>query len=406
MKIYQVGGAVRDRLLGRPIKDRDWVVVGATPEEMLELGYRQVGKDFPVFLHPKTNEEYALARTERKTAPGYTGFCFDTGSEVTLEEDLARRDLTVNAMAMDADGNITDPYGGRKDLERKLLRHVSPAFAEDPVRILRAGVFTARLGFEIAPETVELMREMADNGEVDALVPERVWQELEKALSAPYPVRFFDLLQLCGARRKLFPELDRLFGIPQPAHHHPEIDTGLHVMMVLEQAARLSTDPKVRFAALCHDLGKGNTPEQEWPSHHGHEERGAALVKELCLRYRIPNDYRDLAVITARFHLHCHRVGELRPATLVKLFKEMDIFRRSERLEPFLLACEADYRGRTGFEERPYPHAERFRRACTAAASVNAQELVDSGLKGKRVGQKLHRLRVEAVNLALWQESQ
>ncbi|MEJ2509473.1 MAG: multifunctional CCA addition/repair protein, partial [Gammaproteobacteria bacterium] len=369
MDIYLVGGSVRDKHLGLPVADRDWVVVGATAEDMLRAGYRQVGRDFPVFLHPQTGEEYALARTERKTAPGYTGFNVHAAPDVTLEQDLQRRDLTINAMAETPEGELIDPYHGMSDLQARVLRHVSPAFVEDPVRILRVARFAARLvplGFGIAEETLALMREMVANGEVDALVPERVWAELVRALGESRPSRFFEVLRECGALARLLPEVDRLFGVPQPEQHHPEIDTGVHVMMVVDQAARLSPEPAVRFAALVHDLGKGITPREQWPRHVEHEARGVPLVEALCERYKVPNDFRDLAVLVTRYHLHYHRAAELRPGTLLDLFQSLDAFRRPERFEQFLLACEADARGRPGYEERDFDQPKILRAAHAA----------------------------------------
>lgn len=404
MDIYLVGGAVRDRLLGEEPRERDWVVVGATPDDLLKLGYQQVGKDFPVFLHPDTREEYALARTERKTAPGYKGFEVHASPDVTLEEDLQRRDITINAMAMDEDGRIIDPFNGQQDLRDGLLKHVSPAFAEDPVRILRIARFAARFarwGFKVAHSTNALMRRMVENGEVDALVPERVWAELEKSLAADQPVRFFQVLRGCGALARLFPEIDQLYGVPQPEKHHPEIDTGVHVMLVLEQAARLSADPLVRFAALTHDLGKGTTPEDEWPKHVGHEKRSVALVNTLCDRFRIPNDYRELAVITAHYHTHCHRADELRPSTLLDTLEALDAFRRPERFELYLTACKADIRGRPGFEDDPYPQADIFRTALRAAFSVDTREIAARGLKGEAIRNEIHKARTDAIRLAL-----
>jgi len=391
---------VRDKLLGLPIKDRDWLVVGATAEAMLKQGYKQVGKDFPVFLHPQTKEEYALARTERKTAPGYAGFAFNASAEVTLEEDLQRRDLTINAMAETVDGEIIDPYHGQTDLKQRLLRHVSPAFAEDPVRILRIARFAARyapFNFTVAEETQALMRSMVDNGEVDALVAERVWQETVRALGEKNPEVYFEVLRDCGALKRLFPEIDRLYGVPQPEEHHPEIDTGIHTMMVLQQACRLSDDPKVRFAALVHDLGKGITPQDEWPHHIAHEERGVPLVKELCRRFKIPAAYRELAVIVSRYHLHYHRAGELRPDTLLKTLQALDAFRRPERFEEFLLACEADSRGRTGYEDKPFEQAGIMRKALAAANSVDIKELTEQGLEGMALAEKLRALRIKAI---------
>lgn len=400
MKTYLVGGAVRDALLGRPVSERDWVVVGATPQDMRARGFRQVGKDFPVFLHPETHEEYALARTERKTAPGYHGFAFRFHPNITLEEDLRRRDLTVNAMAQGPDGGIIDPFDGRRDLEQRWLRHVSPAFAEDPVRILRLARFKARfaeLGFHIAPETRALIGDMVVSGEVDALVPERVWQELRRALDTPKPSKFFEVLRDCGALARLFPEINRLFGVPQPPQHHPEVDTGLHTLMVLDQAARLNAATPSRFAALCHDLGKGTTPAEYLPRHIGHQERGVKLIEDLCRRYRIPKAYRDLAVLTARFHSKAHTVGALKPGTLLDLLGRLDSLRRAERFEEFLTACEADYRGRKGFEEREYRQADYLRAARAAVMAVDAGALARQGFKGERLAQELATLRLEKL---------
>ncbi|MGH8292158.1 MAG: multifunctional CCA addition/repair protein [Gammaproteobacteria bacterium] len=403
MQIYLVGGAVRDKLLGLPVQERDWVVVGATPDEMLALGYRPVGKDFPVFLHPETHEEYALARTERKTGRGYHGFEFHSAPQVTLEDDLKRRDLTINALAEDGQGKLIDPYAGRRDLDARMLRHVSPAFAEDPVRVLRVARFAARfapLDFRLAPETLALLREMTGNGEVDTLVAERVWQETVKALGADKPSVFFQTLRECGALARVFPELDRLFGVPQPAEHHPEIDTGVHVMLVLDQAARLSPDPAPRFAALVHDLGKGTTPANKLPHHYGHEERGAELVDVLCERLRVPREFRELALLAARFHGKVHRAAELRPETVLRLLQDCDAFRRPQRFEQLLLACEADARGRTGLEARPYPQAELLRRARAAAAAVS----IPGGASGAEIGKRLNQARLLAVREALAQK--
>lgn len=407
MKIYLVGGAVRDRLLGLVPQDRDWVVVGATPAEMIARGFRPVGKDFPVFLHPETNEEYALARTERKTGPGYHGFQFHAAPEVTLEEDLRRRDLTINAMAMDEQGRLIDPYGGQEDLRQGRLRHVSEAFAEDPVRILRVARYAARYGkwgFRVAHGTHRLMRQMVENGEVDALVPERVWQEMERALGEPTPSRFIEVLRACGALAKVLPEVDRLFGVPQPKHWHPEEDTGVHVLMVLDQAARLTADTRVRFAALVHDLGKGTTPEAEWPHHLAHEDRGVRLVEQLCARMRVPNEHRDLALLVTRWHGHYHRAQEMRAATLLKTLEALDVFRRPERLELYLMACEADARGRPGFEEAERPETALFRRAHAAACSVGAKEVMAAGFAGAAIKAELHRRRVGAIKAALGQD--
>jgi len=375
MQVYLVGGAVRDAQLGIPHKERDWCVVGATPEELEAAGYRRVGKDFPVFLHPDTNEEYALARTERKTAPGYHGFAFRCSPDVTIEEDLGRRDLTINAIARDRDGNLIDPWGGLADIDRRLLRHVSDAFVEDPVRILRVARFAARfadLGFRVADETMQLMRRMVDAGEVDALVADRVWKETELALAGRHARVFFETLRDCGALGVLYPEVDALFGVPQPARWHPEIDTGLHVMMVLDQAEAMSGAIEIRFAALVHDLGKGNTPKRQLPGHHGHEQRGRDLIRALARRLPIPNACRDLGVIVAEFHTHVHRAFELRPNTVLKVLEKTDAFRRPERFEQFLLTCEADARGRAGLEHRRYGQADFFREAFRAAGSIDA----------------------------------
>jgi tRNA nucleotidyltransferase (CCA-adding enzyme) len=401
MEMYLVGGAVRDELLGLKVQERDWVVVGATPGEMLDLGFRQVGKDFPVFLHPESGEEYALARTERKRGRGYYGFAVHADPDVTLEQDLLRRDLTINAMARDDQGRLFDPHGGKADLRRKLLRHVSPAFSEDPLRVLRVARFQARfapLGFRIAPETAQLMRELGASGELDTLVAERVWQETERALAEPEPQLYFQTLRDCGALRALFPEIDALFGVPQPRRWHPEIDTGVHTMMVLQQAARLSGSTIVRFAALVHDLGKGTTPKSHWPSHPGHEARSVTLIARLAERLRIPNAYRELAEKVAELHGKCHRMEELKASTRVKVLEHLDAFRRPGLFEDFLLACEADARGRTGFEDTPYPQAQLLRRALAAAESVRVAQLDVTGLSGREIGQRLHEERVRVVS--------
>jgi len=403
LQIYQVGGSVRDKFLGLPVADRDWVVVGATPQEMETLGYRLVGKDFPVFLHPQSHEEYALARTERKVGPGYKGFTVHASPDVSLEEDLRRRDLTINAMALAPDGSLIDPFGGAADLQQRRLRHVSQAFSEDPVRILRVARFAARfapLGFEVAEETLDLMRAMVEAGEVDALVPERVWAEMLRALSETTPSRFFEVLRTCGALRVLLPELEQLFGIPQPPQHHPEIDTGVHVMQVLDRAAQLTTDAAVRFAALLHDLGKGTTPREEWPRHVGHEERGLGLVEDVCRRLRVPKDYRDLAVLTAKYHGLCHRAEELRPATLLDTLQALDAFRRPQRFEQFLLACEADSTGRPGYERQPYPQADLLRRMLKLAASVDAAALAAQDMTGESLATELRRRRIALIRTA------
>lgn len=405
MKTYLVGGAVRDELLGLPVRERDWVVVGARPQDLLDRGFRPVGKDFPVFLHPQTQEEYALARTERKTAPGYRGFEVRFSPDVTLEQDLARRDLTINAIARDPDtGELIDPFGGERDLHARVLRHVSPAFVEDPVRVLRVARFAARfapLGFTIAPETYALMRKVAASGELDALVPERVWQELHRALETPAPWVFFGVLRTADALKIVFPEIDRLFGVPQPAQWHPEIDAGVHTMMALEQACRLSDDPAVRFAALVHDLGKGTTPRSEWPRHVAHEHRSVPLIEEMCARLRIPNNFRDLAVLVGRYHLIMHQAERVRPRTLLDLLERLDAFRRPERVEQFVQACEADARGRKGLEDREYPQADVVRRALAAARSVRLPPQTLEGLTGEQIAQRYRKARLQAIKDAL-----
>ena len=399
-KTYLVGGAVRDQLLGYPYHEKDWVVVGATVKEMQIAGFKQVGKDFPVFLHPDSKEEYALARTERKTAAGYHGFEVHASPDVTLEQDLMRRDLTINAIARDSDGELVDPFHGAEDIESKLLRHVSDAFAEDPVRILRVARFAARyhhLGFSVADETMALMVDMVTAGEVNALVPERVWQEMQKALGERTPVAFIETLRECGALKRLLPELDCLWGVPQPEEHHPEIDTGIHTMMVLQQACRLSDNPQVRFAALLHDLGKGSTPEQDCPSHIGHEARGADIVPDVCRRLRVPNEYRDLAERTARFHLHYHRAMELKPSTVVKTLVQLDAYRKPDRFEKFLLACEADARGRPGYENREFKQGDFLRQAFAASREVDVESLRAQGFEHKALADQIHSERVAAV---------
>jgi tRNA nucleotidyltransferase (CCA-adding enzyme) len=400
MQVYLVGGAVRDALLGLSVKERDWVVVGSTREELLRAKYREVGRDFPVFLHPDTHEEYALARLERKVSPGYRGFAVEFGPQVTLEEDLARRDLTINAMAEAPDGTVLDPFGGRRDLEARVLRHVSAAFIEDPVRILRVARFAARfapLGFRVAPETLALMRAMVERREVDALVAERVWQETEKALHEPRAGEFFRVLRECGALQPIYPEIDALFGVPQPAQWHPEIDTGLHTLMVLDQAVLLSADPKVRFAALVHDLGKGTTPPAEWPSHRGHEERSVGLIESLAQRLRLPGEYRDLCIIVARYHGIVHRAFELRPKTVLEFFEHADAFRRPERFAQALLACEADSRGRTGLENVPYPQREYLHAARDAAAAIKPTPEDIAAASGAKIAERLHERRVHVI---------
>jgi tRNA nucleotidyltransferase (CCA-adding enzyme) len=399
METYLVGGAVRDRLLGLAVQDRDYVVVGATPEVMAARGFRMVGADFPVFLHPETKEEYALARTERKSGVGYKGFTVYAGPEVTLEDDLRRRDLTINAMAEDGSGRLIDPFGGAADLRRGILRHVSPAFAEDPLRVLRVARFAARFGFSVAHETLALMGTIVAAGELEALVPERVWMETERALGENQPRRFIEVLRECGALARVLPEVDALFGVPQSPEHHPEIDTGVHVLLVLDQATRLSADARVRFAALTHDLGKGVTPPAEWPKHRGHEERSAELVAKLCQRLRAPNDYRDLAILVARYHGHCYTVAELRASTVLDTLEALDAFRRPERVELFVLACEADFRGRPGYEARAYPQADILRAAFAAARGVDTAAIA-AGKSGPAAGEAIRQARVAAVKQA------
>ena len=409
MKTYVVGGAVRDGLLGLPVQDRDHVVVGATPDRMLALGFTPVGKDFPVFLHPKTHEEYALARTERKTAPGYKGFVFHADADVTLEQDLERRDLTINAMALGEDGTIVDPFDGQRDLQDRIFRHVSGAFAEDPVRILRVARFAARFeGFTVAEETAELMRAMVAAGEVDALVPERVWQELARGLMEQRPSRMFEVLRECGALARILPELDRLWGVPQPPQHHPEVDTGVHVMMVIDMAARLERALPVRFAALTHDLGKGTSPPEQWPRHTGHEARSVELVGQVCRRLKIPNDCRDLALMAAREHGNVGRALELRPATMVSLFERCDAFRKPQRFVDMLRVSECDHRGRAGFEERPFPQAARLEAALAAARAVDAGAVALATRdrypeQPERIPEAVHAARVAAVKAAMGQ---
>jgi tRNA nucleotidyltransferase (CCA-adding enzyme) len=400
MRVYLVGGAVRDRLLGLPVHERDWVVVGARPEELERSGYQSVGREFPVFLHPETHEEYALARLERKVAPGYRGFTTEASPEVTLEEDLRRRDLTINAMAENEDGELIDPYGGQADLAARRLRHVSEAFVEDPVRILRVARFAARfaaLGFVVAPETLELMRRMTAAGEVDALVPERVWQESARALKEAHPEVFFETLRACGALAVIFPEIEALFGVPQPPRWHPEIDTGVHAMLALRYAASVGAFPVVRFAVLTHDLGKARTPQARWPSHHGHEELSVPLIEALCERLKVPNAHRELAILTARHHTLVHRALELKPTTLLTLLENCDALRRPERFAELLLACEADARGRTGLESQPYPQREYLEAVRSAAAAVALSDAERSGLAGAAIGEELRRRRLAAI---------
>lgn len=401
---HLVGGAVRDQLLGLEVKDRDWVVTGATPSQMVALGFEQVGKDFPVFLHPSTKEEYALARRERKSAPGYRGFDTDHSPNVTLEEDLSRRDLTINAMARNDQGALIDPYSGQQDIKARRLRHVSPAFVEDPVRIIRVARFAARLahlGFTVAPETMVLMREMVERGEVDALVAERVWQETHQALSEGHPARFIEILRECGALARLFPEIDALFGVPQPERYHPEIDTGLHTLMVVEKASRLSPDPLIRFGALVHDLGKALTPKERLPSHHGHEEAGVAPIRTLCERLRTPREYKEFAVLVSRFHLHLHRFSELRPSTVLKLLVGLNAFRQPERLKRFITVCRADTHGRGGAEELPYLPGLQLEACFEAAAGVRVDDLAALNTGGSKIGKLLEQRRIAMISEVL-----
>ncbi|MDO8775283.1 MAG: multifunctional CCA addition/repair protein [Burkholderiaceae bacterium] len=418
MQTYLVGGAVRDTLLGLAVTDRDWVVVGATPQELIDQGFRPVGKDFPVFLHPLTHEEHALARTERKTAPGYHGFALHAAPDVTLEDDLARRDLTINAMAVAADriqsdgtfsldgGGLIDPHGGRQDLAHKVLRHVTPAFREDPVRILRVARLAARFAdFSVAPETLQLMAEMVQSGEVDHLVAERVWQELARGLMENTPSRMFELLRACGALKRLLPEVDRLWGVPQRADYHPEVDTGAHLLLVLDMSARLKAPLTVRLACLFHDLGKGTTPAHVLPRHIGHEERSARLLKGVCERLRIPTDCRELADVVAREHGNIHRSGELDAPAIVRLLERCDALRKPRRFDEVLLACECDVRGRLGLAESPYPQGPRLRAALTAALGIATQAIVAEAtaraVSGKNIGDLIHQARVEAVKASL-----
>ena len=400
MKVYLVGGAVRDALLGYPSSERDWVVVGASPRELLDRGYQQVGRDFPVFLHPETRDEYALARTERKQGHGYTGFAVHCDPAVTLEQDLLRRDLTVNAMARSAEGEIIDPYGGQRDLAARVLRHVSAAFVEDPLRVLRTARFAARyahLGFSVAPETLALMAEIVGQGELAHLPAERIWVELERALGERDPQVFVQVLRDCGALEALLPEVEALFGVPQTERYHPEIDTGIHTLMALQQAARLTPASDVRFALLVHDLGKGTTPRDEWPRHIAHEQRGLQLVERVCQRLKAPGQYRELALKVCQYHTHCHRALELRGKTLLGLLQATDALRRPERFEAFLLACEADARGRRGLEQCDYPQADYLRRALAAAREVSAADFSAQGLQGKALGDAIASERVRRL---------
>lgn len=401
MKIYLVGGAVRDTLLNQNVVDKDYVVVGSSVEEMLEQGYQQVGKDFPVFLHPKTQQEYALARTERKTGYGYQGFSCNANKQVTLEEDLLRRDLTINAIARDDQGTLYDPFQGIKDIEAKILRHVSQAFVEDPLRVLRVARFAARfhhLGFTVAPETLQLMTDIANSGELEHLTPERVWQECDKALGSQSPQIFFEVLRQCQALVVLFPEIDALFGVPQPEKWHPEIDSGIHTLMVLEQTSLLSDNKAVRFAALVHDLGKALTPKQDWPKHYGHGQKGLPAIKALCARIKVPNDYRDLALLVSDQHQNIHNAFELRAETIVKLFDKADLWRKPQRLTDLLLCCHGDIRGRTGFENALYPQAQYLQQCYQLATQVDVQSIIAEGHQGAAIKSQLQLKRIQCVN--------
>jgi tRNA nucleotidyltransferase (CCA-adding enzyme) len=400
MQTYLVGGAVRDKLLGRPIKDQDWVVVGSTTEQMLAQGYQAVGADFPVFLHPKTKEEYALARIERKIGAGYNGFSCDASSEVSLEEDLLRRDLTINAMAMDDQGNIIDPYNGQQDLKDKLLRHVSTAFVEDPLRVLRVARFAARyhsLGFRIAPETLTLMQTIVTNGELTALSAERVWQETARSLLEDHPEIYFENLRACKALAVWFPELDVLWGIPNPPKWHPEIDTGIHTMMVLQQAVKLSDKLTVRFAALVHDLGKGLTEHKNWPSHPGHEKRGLEAINTLCDRLKAPNDCRELGLMVSQYHTHVHTAFELKASTVLGMLNRCDVWRKPQRFADCLLTCKADARGRTNFEDSEYKNAEYIWQAYEAALEVDIKAIVAKGYQGKAIKEQTEQQRISVI---------
>ena len=408
MQTYLVGGAVRDQLLGYPVSERDWVVVGETPESMAKQGFRPVGKDFPVFLHPESHEEYALARTERKIARGYKGFSVYAAPDVSLEDDLIRRDLTINAMAMTAEGQIIDPFGGQKDLQQRIFRHVSPAFVEDPVRVLRVARFAARyrhLGFTVAEETLALMQTMVNAGEVDHLVAERVWAELLKALDELTPSAFFYTLRDCGALKKIFPEIDRLFGVPQPEKYHPEIDTGVHALLCLDQAAKLSPKLEVRFAALVHDLGKGVTPPNIWPHHYGHEKNGLPILESFCQRLRVPNHFKNLAKQVVEFHTHCHKATELKASTLHDVLAQLGAFKPNNlNLDDFLLACEADAKGRTHFEDQPYPQAQFCKAAAQAGGGVDTSLITRGQLKGPEIGLAIRSARIAAIKNFFYQQ--
>ena len=401
MKTYLVGGAVRDKLLGLPVKDRDWVVIGATPKKMIEEGFEPIGENFPVFLHPKTKEEYALARTERKSGKGYKGFVFYSSPKVTLEDDLKRRDLTINAIAEDENGELIDPYGGEADLKNGILRHVSPAFVEDPLRVLRIARFAACFGFKIADETIKLLHIISKSNELDTLTPERVWSEMEKALAGKYPTRFILALRSCNALKILFPEIDALFGIPQNKKYHPEIDVGRHTLMALNQSVQLSSDPIVRFSVLVHDLGKATTPKEQLPNHDGHETRGINIIDSFCERYKIPNKYHDLAACVSEFHIDCHQIQEMEPKEILERLEKLDAFRRPERFKKFLIACESDSRGRAGFEEKEFPQAKYFLNALEISRGVNVDLLANKSLKGKELGEALRKERIKILEEAL-----
>jgi len=401
VEIYLVGGAVRDQLLNISVKDRDWVVVGATPQNLLDKGFSQVGKDFPVFLHPTTKEEHALARTERKSGIGYTGFDVYSAPDVTLEDDLIRRDLTINAIAQNDNGELFDPHNGQRDINNRLLRHISPAFSEDPLRVLRVARFAARfahLDFTICPSTMTLMKELTLSGELDNLTSERVWQEVSNALTTQSPQVFFEVLRECGALKVLFPELDALYGVPNPEKWHPEIDSGIHTMMVLEQAAKLTNDCAVRFAALIHDVGKAVTDPNLWPSHHGHGQRGLSIIEQLCTRLRVPNAYKDLALMVSDHHCKIHRCDDMRKDTIIKLFDKTDAWRKPQRFEQFLLSCEADARGRLNFETAPYPQRDTMLNYLHQASNVNVQDIIQQGITGAAIKPALYKARICAIS--------
>lgn len=399
-EVYLVGGAVRDELLGHPVADRDWVVIGASPEDLLSQGYQQIGNDFPCFLHPQTKDEYALARTERKSGRGHAGFVCDFGPEITLEEDLFRRDLTINAIAKTADGHYVDPYGGRDDLKSGTLRHVSEAFSEDPLRVLRVARFAARyaaLGFTVHPQTLSLMRQLVDEGELASLTPERIWKEMSRALTEPQPSEFFRVLRACGALKVVLPEIDVLFGVPQPPQHHPEVDTGEHVMLCLDIARERYDTPIVTWAVLMHDLGKGVTPAEEWPKHILHEIRGVPLVEAVSARFKVPRDYCALGKLASEHHLRCHKLLEMRPRSIMRLLEALDAFRRPERVKHFAQTCEADARGRLGMEDREYPQGELLVACAAAAKIIDNRPLLDAGYEGLKLAEQIRRMRIKAI---------